>query len=428
MEDIIRTVKIKISNLDNNQIERILSTMYQCQDVFNYFCNLGNIYKSTSYPTLHKYGYQIIKDKYPDLPTTYIQSTAKQALSCLKAYNTQTRNKISNLQRKIYNYKKSPKKSYRIPKLEEKILILQSKIWNYQGSKSSLQLCLNKTSLSRRNDLTTFSCIGKRIKTIISIPQWFIDKYNITNKQLQSGFLKYYEKTDSFILYLIYKLQPLSKSSINTNNIIGVDRGLYNICTLSDGTNISSKKCKSIKRKYQYLRKKLQQKGTRSAKKHLKKISGREKRFMLDYNHQITKMLSNKIGVSTYVLEDLKYITEDNKSKKLNSWLSNWSYYQFETLLEYKCYYTGILIKYIDPRYTSQKCSNCGNIDKNNRQSSKYSCKCGYTDHADINAAKNIRNNYVLSLKKEQVVVNQPIVSDYVDSLDTRYHACHGIS
>jgi transposase len=66
----------------------------------------------------------------------------------------------------------------------------------------------------------------------------------------------------------------------------------------------------------------------------------------------------------------------------------------------------------VDARYTSQKCSNCRIIEKSNRNKSRYICsRCGYIEHADINAAKNIKTNYFLSLAEknnEQAVVNQP--------------------
>jgi IS605 OrfB family transposase len=172
---------------------------------------------------------------------------------------------------------------------------------------------------------------------------------------------------------------------------------LYNLCALSDGKIISSKKTVAVKRKYQYNRKKLQQKGTRSAKRKLKKLSGREMRFMRDFNHVVTKQLSSH-DVSTYVLENLKGLRNQRKDHKLNSWLSNWSYFQFQSFLEYKCEFNGIEVVYVDPGYTSQKCNVCGVTEKNSRKKSNYICSsCGHIDHIDLNAAKNIRYNYVLS-------------------------------
>ena len=84
----LRTVRIEITNsLAEESKERLKETMLQCQRVFEFFAKLGCKHKSVSYMNLHKFGYAEIIAEFPDLPTTYIQSTAKQALACLDAYN-----------------------------------------------------------------------------------------------------------------------------------------------------------------------------------------------------------------------------------------------------------------------------------------------------------------------------------------------------
>ena len=102
-----------------------------------------------------------------------------------------------------------------------------------------------------------------------------------------------------------------------------------------------------------------------------------------------------------FALEDLKGIRKQkSKGKKLNKWLSNWTFWQLEMLLTYKLEAIGKQLFHVDARYTSQKCSNCGQIEKTNRKGSHYHCdRCGHREHADINAAKNIRNNLLLDAK-----------------------------
>ncbi|PCI92657.1 cytosine methyltransferase [Candidatus Aerophobetes bacterium] len=60
--------------------------------------------------------------------------------------------------------------------------------------------------------------------------------------------------------------------------------------------------------------------------------------------------------------------------------------------MKYKLEWLGGVYVEVNPAYTSQKCSSCEKIDKNNRKTqSKFFCiSCGYTENADINAAKNI--------------------------------------
>ena len=98
----------------------------------------------------------------------------------------------------------------------------------------------------------------------------------------------------------------------------------------------------------------------------------------------------------------------------MNGWLSNWTFYQLEQLLNYKAASLGKQVVKVDARYTSQKCSACGKTEKSNRNKSQYKCNCGYVEHADTNAAINIRNNYLLSTTEksvEQALVNEPNAS-----------------
>lgn len=86
-----------------------------------------------------------------------------------------------------------------------------------------------------------------------------------------------------------------------------------------------------------------------------------------------------------------------------------WSPLLFEFMLSYKCGEKGVEIVKVDPRYTSQRCSSCGQVEKKNRKGSLYECcHCGYVGHADVNAALNIRGKYVSTL---------PVVSSVVQGV-----------
>jgi putative transposase len=121
-----------------------------------------------------------------------------------------------------------------------------------------------------------------------------------------------------------------------------------------------------------------------------------------------------------FVLEDLSGIrNQKSKGKRLNKWLSNWSFYQLEQLLRYKAEAKGKQIVKVDARYTSQKCSNCGQIEKANRNGSHYHCdRCGYQEHADVNAAKNIRNNLISTVAKQKAEQAVCQSAECVDSIE----------
>ena len=196
---------------------------------------------------------------------------------------------------------------------------------------------------------------------------------------------------------------------------MGLDREIYNIVTTSEGVHYGAKDVRRVKRKYNHVRSGLQKKGTRSAKRRLVSISGREKRFVHDRNHCISKKLADTDGyVSVYVLEDLSSMNmlrlKGKSNRTMREWLSNWSYSDLEFKLSYKCQRNGIRVEFVDARYTSQKCSVCKTIDKASRKGNRYVCRhCGSRVHADTNAAINIRDDYITrALKPGQAVVNQP--------------------
>ncbi|MFX1507412.1 MAG: RNA-guided endonuclease TnpB family protein, partial [Promethearchaeota archaeon] len=154
----------------------------------------------------------------------------------------------------------------------------------------------------------------------------------------------------------------------------------------------------AVKWKYQQLRKSLQLKGTRSAKRKLKVISGRERRFMTDENRKLAKWICI-MPHNCIVLENIYGLKQHSKKKKkvskaLRKKFGNWSYYQLEQFIIQRAEKVGKTVLFVNPRYTSQRCSRCGYISKNNRSSqSNFLCKeCFFDLNADLNAARNLSN------------------------------------
>lgn len=88
-------------------------------------------------------------------------------------------------------------------------------------------------------------------------------------------------------------------------------------------------------------------------------------------------------GKEGYVKDEYKYL------------LRYWSYYELQSMIEYKAKLEGIEVKYIDPAYTSQTCSYCGERGERKKQEefvcTNPQCKrCGEKINADFNAARNI--------------------------------------
>ena len=186
-------------------------------------------------------------------------------------------------------------------------------------------------------------------------------------------------------------------------DIIGVDMGVVNLLVDSDGETFTGNKVNSLRNRHNRLRKKLQKKGTKSAKRLLKKRSKKERRFAYDTNHVISKKIVEKAKRtdSGIAIENLKGIRDRIRVKKSQRRQhSNWSFFDLRQKIEYKAKLAGIPVIPVDPRNTSRMCSQCGFISKSNRPNqSTFSCKsCGFSCHADYNAGLNIRARAIVNL------------------------------
>jgi len=190
-------------------------------------------------------------------------------------------------------------------------------------------------------------------------------------------------------------------------NVLGVDLGIKNIAVDSSGEEFSGEKIEKVRSKIDNLKADLQSCGTDSAKRHLKKLSGKEARFHRDVNHCISKKLVAKAidTSSAIVLEDLSGIRERiTVPKAQRRKQHNWSFYQLRQYIDYKAAIAGVPLICIDPAYTSQECPICHLISRSNRPTrDEFSCVCcGFSGPADTIAARNIA---------ARVSVNMPIVA-----------------
>ena len=376
--------------LTDKEVSAIMETRKQYARAFNMSaeCLINN--SSTSKRFLHKVQYERIKEECPTLPTGLIQCARDVAVEAVKNWNLK-RTKLKQ---------KHPKKAERMrrPSMKEKCTMRY-----------------DVRTLTLRGSQLTFSTCDKRIKTIITIPEFFTERCPASDGWKQKGANIGINRKGRVFVNLIYECHDPVIEENKDGKIVGLDRGVYNIVTTSEGVRYGSKDARRVKRKYNHVRSELQEKGTRSAKRRLVSISGCEKRFVHDQNHCISKKLANiDEDVSVYVLEDLSSMNmlrlRGKSSKTMRKWLSNWSYSDLEFKLAYKCKRNGIRVEFVDARYTSQKCSVCKTIDKTSRKGNRYVCrKCGNTMHADVNAAINIRDNYITRVQQSgQAAVNQP--------------------
>lgn len=215
------------------------------------------------------------------------------------------------------------------------------------------------------------------------------------------GMAKILQSGDKWYMHISATKELPDYVKESSQHVVGIDRGLRFLATAYDekgktkffrGQEVIRKR-----RKFKKLRAQLQAKGTKSAKRRLKKIGQRENRWMTDINHQLSKTLVDHYGPHTlFVLENLvnvRFSTEKVAKNKRYEQVS-WAFFQLGQFLTYKAHLNGCEVVQVSAKYTSQRCPKCGRIWKNNRKHDYhlYVCdRCGYKSNDDRIGAMNIQ-------------------------------------
>jgi IS605 OrfB family transposase len=213
--------------------------------------------------------------------------------------------------------------------------------------------------------------------------------------------------------YFLHIVVSIPEPAITpTENVVGVDLGLNRPAVTSSRQFLGERRWKEQERRIFRLRRKLQAKGSKSAKRHLKKLSGQLFRQRKDHDHVLSKrIVQHTPDGATIVLENLTDIRErvTHKKGERQRRMHSWSFTQFHSFLSYKAEAHGIQVVKVDPRHTSQTCSRCGHQARNNRRSqSLFLCRsCGYCLNADLNASLNIRDKHLASIGTPSLVGRQ---------------------
>lgn len=257
-------------------------------------------------------------------------------------------------------------------------------------------------SFSFKNNILSISTIQGRVKIPIKIPDYAIDYFN--NWKIKESLLT--KSRDKHYFTFTFSKEVPETSNLQERSL-GIDLGINNLAVTSDKQFFNSSKVKQHKRKFKFLRGKLQSKDTKSSRRLLKKISGREKRFMTWVNHNISKEIVSSFAGNKIIMENLKGIRKISRGRKMNYWISNWSFFQLQNFIQYKAEIKGIEVVRVKPNYTSQICSKCGLLGS--RSGSSFVCfHCNYSLNADLNASQNLASPM---LEKRQVAVTQPYIS-----------------
>ncbi|MCY7375272.1 MAG: transposase [Pyrinomonadaceae bacterium] len=216
--------------------------------------------------------------------------------------------------------------------------------------------------------------------------------------------------------FLLVTVDIPDGASLPTTDFIGIDLGICELATTSDGESFSGDDVKNISKKYALLRQNLQHKAScqiqsgkrpRSIRRFQKRISKKVRNYKKYINYCISKKLVQTATDTcrALVLEDLTGIRkrcEQRFRKSERPTFSGWSFFELRKFIEYKSKLAGIPVVLVNPKNTSRECFACGHIAKENRKSqSDFECvNCRHKNNADINAAKIIARRASVSIAR----------------------------
>lgn len=340
LNKMFRTIKIRLERTAD--LVRTVAIFNQaCQRVLDW----GYENKEYNKTRLNRATYRGIRSELPTLPSALVQTARDQASDMLK------RDKFK------HQIRKRPFSSIRYDK--------------------------RTLSVFLESGYCTISTVFGRMRYEFVLAEYYrhYASWRVQNAQLIVG---------RNACFLNLQVEGESPSFNGGDRRLGIDLGINNIAVCSDNSFYNSKHLKNVKGRYQHLKAELQSKGTRSARRKLREISGRERRFVRDLNHCVAKEIVNK-SYDVFIFEDLTAIRGPKRSKAFNRMLGNWSFSQLLQFVQYKAEALGKKIVVINPYHTSQTCSRCGYVSRSNRKGRQFTCvQCGFSLDADLNASRNI--------------------------------------
>lgn len=310
------------------------------------------------------------------------QCAGKQATEIVKSTRKKDREIRFKKYKKIYKYFLNKQRqtkfigkkfnelnlNYKIkPRFDGKSINLDSRFWS-----------LN-TSLNSFDYWVKLGSIGNKIGLFLPLKNHKHNKKFSNWKQV--GSCRLLRNNGKYKIELIY--EQTTPVIHKPNKIIAIDAGINCLMSCSDGSQIGLE----LKSLLSELNKKQQK--SKSYQRKLTKI------------HNYVRWCVNQLdwsNLSDLVIENLKYIqigTKNRVNKATRRLLSKWNLGLWRKAIEQKCEVNCVCLHYVEPKYTSQTCPRCGNVDKGNREGVLFRCtSCGYEANADLNASINILNRF----------------------------------
>jgi putative transposase len=255
----------------------------------------------------------------------------------------------------------------------------------------------DQRSARLKGDRLSISTIEGRRKLKVKIGEF--QRRKIAGGVVKAGMKLCYRAGRFFIAVAV----DTADKEPTASGILGVDMGIVNLAADSEGRVYTDEMVEKKRVWYNDLRGQLQSVGSKNSIRHLKKLSGRERRFKRDVNHRIAKrIVANAKGTSSMVaMEDLTGIRRRTTvGRAQRDRHSKWAFHELRKFVEYKARLQGILTIVVNPRNTSRTCPKCLWCERANRKSRDlFQCRnCGWTGAADYVGALGIQREAAFNL------------------------------
>jgi IS605 OrfB family transposase len=359
--EVRRTVPVRL-DVDRSDADLLRETIQQFLGAANYVVDVAQNggWVETRKSVLHEETYSAVRDR-TDLHSNHVQSARDRAVDALKSVVAKW---------KQGEYASLP--TFTTPFCE-----------------------YNQRNATFHDDHATLSTVNGRVTVEYVFPDDHRDTPHsqyLLNDEYETTGATLHEREDEFYLHIRTKADVDPPDRPENGTVLGVDLGVENIAVTSTGVFWSADELNHWHREYEKRRGSLSQRGTRWAHENIQSVGRTE----TDRFEQMLHRVANEIvteaietGCSYIVFERLTNIRERLPQAK---WHHLWAFRRLTGYVEYKAEARGLTVRFVNPQYTSQRCSTCGFTHEENRQTQESFCcrDCGYETHADYNAAKNI--------------------------------------
>jgi len=388
-------VKLKCSEEDKAYFLSILQEKQACFNFLSkelYALNWKNL---LSIKLIHDRFYYALKERFPNLLTQILIKVEQEVLSTYKTIKS-NRHQID-----------------KAPEQRNLCLQLDKRLYSH-FTKTSIALPRNKGEKRKQIEFVLYD----RARDFL--------EHNTPHDP------KLYVKGNG--LYIAIPFDVACPAPEN-EDLLGIDLGIKCVASCSDGRVYKCNDFKKEKHRLKYLRRCLQSKGTKSAKRHLKKVGRKIANYSKDYIHKlVNELLKTKSDI--IVIEDLKKIkerTKFHKGTKIKRTTHNRVFGDIPiallaSMLAYKASHLGKMVATVDPAYTSQ--NDCRGLDRGKRQGRRYYGVDGVQLDADINASVNIANRFLWNNKilAEKHPVSYPEMRTYAGRLPINQPIVDGVN